>query len=582
MSTEERLSLKAFWEAVEQRLADCSTAELRAILRAMAREMPPSERFTFLRKLTPVEEPALTASVIIRQEDLPAEIEDFRAELQNTMGGADEWEERTGWQGDYYDDEDSLGPYEALVAPLSNLFDRAAAAFDYGELEPAREAYESLFEILNLEDDYGRGIRAEDLSTIDLTEAGARFLRTVYELEPLPDRPAALFEYMHAGLTHTRPMLNDLIQISPQPLPDQAQFLPAWIAFLRTQSGPDADKWLREAVRLAQGTAGLEMLARTEGKERPRAYLDWFTALAEESRHQAVLRAAQEALQILPADLPIRAAIADHLCKAAVQLNETEALQAGRWQAFLAKPELSRLLDLWDATPRSNERTQLMGQAATYIQNYPGRPASSPDTAFWPGDDGLERWAVIDKTVLVHARLLAGEIEAAHHLAVDENVLGWSSSSNSQGLVTAVLLVLLSGKSTEALPPNLNQVWQGGLQSSTGWGYGGIASIQTRLEPIYAEQLRPELLNHDRQEKFLAWCLDVIRRRVAAIVSGQHRKSYDKAAILTVAGAEVLQLRGDQPGANRLVEDIRTRFPRHSAFQAELKKALQQMQSTLR
>jgi hypothetical protein len=578
MSTEEKLSLKAFWEAVEQRLAVCSAAELRAILQAMAQETPPSGRSAFLQKLTPVEESALTAAVIIQAEDLVAEIEDFRAKLEDTMEGADAWEERPHWRGDYYDDEDSLGPYEELVTPLSNLFDQAAAAFDYGELELAQEAYESLFGILSLEDDYGRGIRAEDLTTVDLNEAGSRFLRTVYELEPLPSRPAALFEYMHAGLTHTRPMLNDLIQISPQSLPDQAQFMPAWIAFLRTQSGPDADKWLREAVRLSQGTAGLETLARTEGQQRPRAYLDWFTALAEEGQHQTVLRAAQEALQGLPADRPIRAAIADHLCSAAAQLNDPETLRGGRWQAFLAKPELSRLLDLWDAAPQDEARRQLMGQAGAYIREYLARPISPLNTPFWPGDDGLERRAVIDKTVLAHAWLLAGEVEAAYQLAVNENVLGWSSS-NSQSLVVAAVLVLLSGKSTGALPPNLTQVWQGGLQSSTGGGYGGITSIQTRVKPIYAEQLRPELLNRGQQEKFLAWCLDVARRRVAAIVSGQHRKSYDKAALITVASAEVLQLRGDQPGANRFVEDIRTRFPRHSAFQAELKKALQQMRA---
>jgi len=297
---------------VEQRLTSCSADELRAILRAMAHATSPSGRSAFLQKLEPPEDTALTAAQIIQQEDLLAEIDDFRAELQDTMETAEYWEEHSGW-GEYYDDEDSLGPYHELVEPLSHLFDRTAAAFDYGELALAQSAYQKLFEVLNLEDDYGRGIRAYDLTAVDLNEAGARYLRTVYELKPLERRPAALFEQMRSGPTHSRPMLNDLIQISPQPLPDQTQFLPAWIAFLRTQSGREADSWLREAVWLSQGTAGLETLARTEGAERPRAYLDWFTALTNEGQHQAVLQAAQEALQVRPAGLPIRAAIADHL-----------------------------------------------------------------------------------------------------------------------------------------------------------------------------------------------------------------------------------------------------------------------------
>jgi len=582
MARQEKMPLKSFWEAVEQRLAACSADDLRAILRAMAQETPPSGRAVFLQKLEPPEDLAMTAAQIIRQADLLAEIDDFNAELQDTMDGAEYWEERSGWN-DYYDDEDSLGPYDEFVEPLSNLFDRAAATFDYGELALAQTAYQKLFEVLDREDDYGRGIRAYDLPTVALDEAGARYLRTVYELEPLERRPAALFEQMRSGLTPTRPMLTDLIEISPQPLPDRAQFLPAWIDFLRAQSGREADNWLREAIRLLQGTAGLETLARTEGRKRPRAYLDWFTALAGEGKHQAVLRAAQEALERLPADLPIRAAIADHLCEAAVRLNQTEALRSGRWEAFLAKPALARLLDLWEAAPGGEERSQLMGQAARHIQAYLARSSSRQDIPFLGvDDDGLERPALIDQSVLTHAYLLAGEVEAAYQLAAGENVLGWSSRSNSQSLVVAAFLVLLSGKTSEALPPNLAQLWQWGLQSSAALWYSSSSDpIQARLEPVYAELLSSELLSRDQPEKFLSWCLDVGQRRAAAIVGNQYRKSYGKAATVTVACAEVLRLRGDQQAATRFVDEIRNQFPRHRAFQAELKAALQRMKSDL-
>ena len=53
--------------------------------------------------------------------------------------------------------------------------------------------------------------------------------------------------------------------------------------------------------------------------------------------------------------------------------------------------------------------------------------------------------------------------------------------------------------------------------------------------------------------------------------------SYDKAAVLTVACAEVLGLRGNQKAADALVDDVRGRFPRHRAFQREMRTALQWM-----
>jgi hypothetical protein len=552
----DKIPLKAFWETVEQRLAACSADDLRAILRAMAHETSPSGRRAFLSSLEPVEEAATVPSQAIQQEELLADIDDLAQELGEEMQDADAWEDHYGW-GEYYDDEDSLGPYEEFVEPLVGLFDRAEAAFDYGEIPLARAAYRKLFELLAIEDDYGRGVSLSDLASVESDEAVARYLRAVYETEPLARRPRALFEqvrHVQSWLFRSRPMLDDLVQISPRPLPDREQFLADWIAFLRTQDGPsgsDVDAWLREAVRLAQGTPGLEALARAEGQTRPRAYLDWFAALEQEGKHREVLAAVQEALQALPARLPIRAAVADHLCAAAARLDEAEALRLGRWEAFVAKPILSRLLDLWDVGVDEAERTALMQRAAVHIRDYLVHPPSRRDEIV-RGDDGLERPAWIDRSVLAHACLLAGDWDAAHRLAAQGKVLGWSSGERHQGLVVGVFLVLLSGKAPETLPPNLMQFWQWRVQYSVttwGWEDEGKSSIRERLERAYTERFVAAELDVGRQERFLSWCLDVAQQRVDAIVGNKHRGSYDKAAVLTVACAEVLRLRGRQSGS---------------------------------
>jgi hypothetical protein len=584
----EKMSLKTFWEAVEQRLAVCSADELRAILRAMAQEAPPAGRQTFLDKLKPVAETAVVVQQALRQDDLLTDIDDLLHELQEEMKLADYWEERHGWHE--YDEEDSLGPYEEFVEPLTALFDRTEAVFDYGNSMLARAAYEKLFKAFDLEDDYGRGVSAHDLVNVDLGEVRARYLRAVYETEPPTYRPQALFEQMRQAqswLFGPRPMLDDIIQISPKPLPNQDGFLPGWIAFLRRQSGSGADAWLREAIRLSQGTQGLEELARTEGEQRPRAYLDWFAALEEEGKHQQVLAAAQEALQRLPGQLPIRAAIADHLCAAAARLSETEALRAGRWEAFVAKPTLSRLLDRWDVVPAGGERTRLMQQAAQHVKDYladPLRHQKMMEARM--AEDDLERPAWMNKSVLAHAYLLAEDWDTARQLAAGEKVLGWSSSDNPQGLVLPFFLMLLSGKLPEALPPNLTQLWQWGLQNSIGFGYGGVGgkgdSTFKRLDRAYTEMLSTASLSHDQQEQVLSWCLDVAKQRASAIVSNQYRRSYNKAAGLITACAEVLRLRGKDQEAEAVLGNIRSRFPRHRAFQAELKAAIERMKRSQR
>lgn len=79
-------------------------------------------------------------------------------------------------------------------------------------------------------------------------------------------------------------------------------------------------------------------------------------------------------------------------------------------------------------------------------------------------------------------------------------------------------------------------------------------------------------LSAAQRETFRTWCLDVMQCRVNAIVGAQHRKGYDKAALFVAACAEVVQLENPSE-ANALVNNVRQRFPRHRAFQAELKAA---------
>ncbi|MBN2005718.1 MAG: hypothetical protein JXA21_20345, partial [Anaerolineae bacterium] len=191
MQSIEKLSLKAFWEAVEQRLAASSADELRAVLRVMAQETPPSERQGFLAKFTP---PQTTpdAAPRIPQEELLAEIADLAQEIEAEMEDAEEWEERYAWD-EGYDDEDSLGQYEDFIAPLAALFVQTQAAFDYGDFALACAAYQQLFALLQTEDEYGRGVHLTDLSGINAEETIARYLRAIYETTAPAERPAALY-----------------------------------------------------------------------------------------------------------------------------------------------------------------------------------------------------------------------------------------------------------------------------------------------------------------------------------------------------------------------------------------------------
>jgi len=568
---EDTIPLKRFFEALEERLSACSADELRSILRAMAQVVTPKERQGFLEALVPSKEARDVIQSALRQDDLLSEIDDLVAEIREEMETAEDAYDR---YSDHWDDEDSLGPYEQFIGPLTELFDRTAGVFDCGNWSLARDAYRKLFDGLAMEDDYGRGVRADDLRDADIPGARGRYLRALYETEAPANRPERLFDAMQDFgdlLGGGTVMLEDLIRVSERPLPDREPFLRGWIAFLRKQEGTSTDRWLREAIRLLEGTKGLAAFARKEGKAHPRAYLDWLTALQSEGETAQVVAAAREALRTLPADRPIRAAIADHLCEAARTLGDPETLQEGRWEAFTAKPSLDRLLDLWEATPESKRRTR-MRQAQRHLDQSLQRQTRRSDVEFdTAGDDDLEDPAWVDRTLLAHARMLCGDWEAARAMAADADVLGWSSSDNPQSVVVPACLVLLSGQAT-ALPANLARLWDWALEGSTFLSaYEERPEDQKRLKSVYQEVMSRVRLKEAQAESLLSWCVEVGERRACAIVEKLRRKSYDKAAVITAACAEVLRLRSQPEPAAGLLERMRTRFPRHRAFQDELK-----------
>lgn len=67
----------------------------------------------------------------------------------------------------------------------------------------------------------------------------------------------------------------------------------------------------------------------------------------------------------------------------------------------------------------------------------------------------------------------------------------------------------------------------------------------------------------------LEWCLEAAQKRVEDIVSNQHCRAYDRAALVTAACTDTLKITNPSK-ATEFFWKIQNKFPRHSAFQAEL------------
>ena len=573
MSDSDKMSIKSFMETVEEKLDSLNAMQLRLILTDMALQTPSEERREFLDKLIPPEDEVTKERRTIYQENLLNDIQDFMEELEGMMEeDAEEYYEERHWD-DWYDEGDASDFYEDYINEMENLLDRTNAVFDNGNLELARDAYNKLFAVFRMEDDYGGGIGPDDFDGLDMKEVAVRYLRSIYETTSSETRPQSLFgEMMTVSRMgrHWRISLEDLIQVSTRPLPDREQFISDWISFLREEDDRAADYWLREAVRVSKGTAGLEELAISDGEKRPRAFLEWIAALMYEEKYPDVIVAVEQARKVIKPDMPIRAAIADLLREAAEHLGDAELASAALWEAFYAKPELNRLLNIWESASDSSHRIKLMQAVSERVKVYLSQKRPMIQDYYSLDSDDAEMYAYVAGSTLAHAYLLAEDWKSAYEISFKQEELGWSNSENSQGLTVACFLGLATGKMPSDFPPNLSLLWDTALENSIRFSDNEV--VLSRLKNAYSEMLSNASLG-SKEEDLLDWCLSISRKRAIAIVSNQYRKSYWKAATLITACAEVLNILGGSQESQAIIAEIRSQFPRHRSFQAEMNEA---------
>lgn len=562
--SDRNISFKSFFETIDRKLHASSREELCSIILGMAQEITPEERGNFLKMLRPIKKEEIES--LLKQEDLISDIDDFSRTYRGRMKKADEMDE---YPVDYYDDEDSLGPYTEFVTRLKILLDRTKGVFEAKNYALAVQAYQKLFVILELEDNYGRGIRLSDIgNSQENSEDVSRYFRALYEMETPASRPASIFAHMmnlkNMSVVSRLIKLEDIMQMSTDVLPEEKSFLQSWKNFLMSRKEKEADVLLREATSLLEGSDGLAALAREEGGKRPYVYLDWVDALLSEQQYPGIITAANEALKKLPVGMTIRSKIADRMYVAAKKLRDTPMMLQSRWEAFVPEPTLRRLLDLHEATDE-NGRLKWMKKAEAYLTEWFDKDKGNQSED--DGDFYEERACWISQDVLVYGHLLVGNWKAAKELA---------DTSEIKEIVVPAFLALIAGKVAQ-LPPKAKFLWQETLEKSAGDVFFStrdepdVLTSKDYLEKACHEAIERSPLSQVDADAITNWCLNIMKQRLDSIVGNKDRRSYDKAALLLAACAEILRFRGQDRAADSLISETRNKFSSYPAFQRALK-----------
>lgn len=570
MPSQMKMSLKAFNETVNTILSPLSAEQLSSIIKSMAKDVLPSNRNTFIAKINIKD---MQPTIELETADILDEIESLQEDIQEKI--ATEGEE---YYYEDYDEDDSLAMYAEFVHPMSTLFDKTDALFDYGHFEAARGAYEKLFAIFDLEDDYGRGIRTEDVENTNVNEAADRYLRAVYLTDPHTDRHNTLLNAMeecrYIYSNSNRSSLKNIIEISTEALPEFEGFLENWIQLLEAEDTLQSNFLLREAVYLKNGITGLENLAHRIGQNQPRVFYELLRRSNHEKIFDKTITMAQQALNALAYDLPIKAAFADEMLEAAKKLGRKDIITQAQWLSFQHKPTLEKLLILFESEQGTAQKN-LLQQASVVIESALNSKRESSSRVMSWENDHIEDKANPTKALLLHSYLLGSELTKAFELVKDLDSMRWNYSDNPQAFFIAFIFLSSTNKTLAKFPKNLAGFWDYATYDTLEHSWGPInlsnASIKKKLELAYQRGLSTEKNHHDRD--LFDWCLEKIKDRIHGIVSNTARSSYGHAALLTMACTEMLKELERSADSGKFYLSIKQNYPRHSAFQKELRSA---------
>jgi len=573
--------LGEFLDTLEARLRTLGAEGTITALLAHAQRLPATSRQEFLAIFG---EPGIPKAAA-RDDGLLADIDAFAQRARDGEFDASHDGYNDDWYDDYHDDE-----YRAdaeWVQEADALFAAAGQVFLAGHLDQAREAYHRLFTLFRPSHQGGADLDTWMLATTDLAEAAARYLRCVYDTTPAPQRGPAVYQaYTALNAGPQPPLLRDIATARRGDLPDLPAFLPSWIDALLAEtpalSTGQRRRLLTEATLMHRGVDGLADLAHRPGPHQPGTYLDWIDALTDAGRIGHAADAAREALTITPA-APIHLAhAADRLAELATRLRDLSGAVEARRRAWRADPTRERLIALVTTARVAGTEDRTLAAETRHAR---GRTDRLSGELF----------------------LLAGRIDTAAAALTHAPSRGWSRPAHPGPVVLPYLLVAATAAAPPTADTQLGQLFAGidtipeipiyhRLDADHGMDEddpddpddldtedvdvtddepgGDTKDRPASLVALLTSQITQANTPAKRRRQWLAAAESVVARRVEAIVSNKNRGAYARAASLIVAYAEAQTITGTGTGnGHDYVAGMRQRYPRHTAFRAELDRA---------
>jgi len=587
------MNQKLFIEKSDEMLNSMTIDELKSCLHNVARKTPENKRASFIQLLNDCccKNEKCSSNVKIEYKRLMSDekvknklteifnvFEDIKnGELCFSARGYEDYTEGY-WDSDWiweYDDEEGIG---RIIEDAALFAHDCVNDFRY---EEAASVYKLIMGTTFLAEDEDGGdcieldfkeIVGERLAGINLKTVALEVLYSEYQIQPEEQRASSLYAYFsYPYFDEIR--IEDIFSIGREELKDTDMFLKSWVDFLLQQKGDTASRLLKEGMLYYKGADGLIEIARKGYKEHPSVYLAALMECEKTHDYERMKEIGKEALDILDKDLKLRGEIALKTSQASRCAGDFEYMRECWYEAFYSDSTIANYLRIFadkEATIKYKETAEKRIEKLTMTDRHYFSKSSETDK-----DNIYE----IDYKLLY---FFSGHFsEVKNWCMKQKSPLGWSGKFIGYG-VNAMLLYLYADTDLKKACKNIAEYFSAHV-SFTGKNLifmteNSVFETETSAQKsgevfwhVFNMWKSNYILSEDEANSYIKWLESLINKRADAIVSGQHRKSYGKAALLVAALGEVKESMGIQSAKGIIIDKYLKKYPRHTSFRGVLK-----------
>lgn len=386
-------------------------------------------------------------------------------------------------------------------------------------------------------------IRENELISVNIAILCLYIIYVTYQISS--NKVKDIYHYFQNNPNFRNISIEDAFKLGIEQLTDLDDFYLEWINFLAETKGDIEYRLLREAL-IYTDYIGYEKYINPITKNHPKIYMDIFNALQEKNKTNELIDLGNKVLKMIDNDLKVGSDIALYLANI-----DTENKEDYICKAFTFNTNVLNLLRIINNGYYENHKDDIKRKI------------------IYTNSKESEETNIIDKETYYLLQFFMGNFEDFYNESIKhKDLLGWTNSFEKTAVYLWLLLLNETNKKTKSYLTLLSDVFL-----DIGYNEKENQFLENNMAEIWEKWKSNFIIDENIKKKVIKWLEVVIENRVEAILGGNYRKSYNKAALLIVAYGEMISSQNLETKEEYTRYYI-NKYARRSAFKREIKELL--------